>query len=63
MAREVWVDEDLCISCEMCINNLPGVFRYATSGKAECYDPNGASEDEIQSQAIDACPVACIHWK
>lgn len=63
MAREAWVDEDSCISCGLCIDNLPDVFRYASSGKAECYDPAGASQEEIQSEAIDACPVQCIHWK
>lgn len=63
MAREVWVDEDSCISCGLCIDNLPDVFRYAGSGKAECYDPAGASQEEIQNDAIDACPVQCIHWK
>lgn len=62
MARDIWVDEELCISCELCINNLPAVFRYAASGKAECYDSSGATEDEIQNQAIDACPVSCIKW-
>lgn len=63
MAREVLVDEDECISCELCINNLPTVFRYAASGKAECYDSEGATEAEIQADAIDGCPVSCIHWK
>jgi len=32
-------------------------------GKAECYDPDGATEDEIRGNAIDLCPVACIHWQ
>ena len=63
MAREIWIDEEQCISCGMCINNLPDVFRYNSSGKAECYDPSGASEEAIQSDAVDACPVSCIHWK
>jgi len=63
MAREVWVDEDSCISCGLCIDNLPNVFRYADSGKAECFDPGGAAEEEIQNEAIDVCPVQCIHWK
>ena len=63
MAREAWVDEDTCISCELCVNNLPDVFRFNASGKAECYDPAGASEEEVQSEAIDVCPVQCIHWK
>lgn len=63
MTKEVWVDEDTCISCGLCIDNLPNAFRYADSGKAECYDPDGATAEEIQSEAIDACPVSCIHWK
>jgi ferredoxin len=63
MAREVWVDEEECISCGLCIDNVPEVFRFADSGKAECFDPAGASEETIQSEAIDACPVQCIHWK
>ncbi len=32
------------------------------NNKAEVFDPNGASEQEIQ-EAMDACPAACIHWK
>lgn len=63
MAREIIVDQDICISCGLCINNLPDVFQFDADGKAECIDPEGAPEDEIQSEAIDACPVLCIHWK
>lgn len=63
MPKTVWVDEDLCISCGLCVNNLPDVFRFNNDGKAECYDPMGASEDAIQNEAIDVCPVSCIHWK
>lgn len=63
MAREPFVDQDLCISCGLCIDNLPSVFRFDDNNKAECYDPTGASEEEIQSEAIDICPVSCICWK
>jgi len=63
MAKEVFVDQDMCISCGICVDNLPDVFRFSASGKAECFDPNGASEEEIQLQAIDLCPVRCICWK
>ncbi len=62
MAKNVVVDQDQCISCGMCVGNLPDVFRMNDDGKAECYDPEGASEEEIQSEAIDVCPVSCIHW-
>jgi len=62
MSKRVFVDQEECISCGMCAGNLPAVFRMGENGKAEAYDPDGASEDEIQSEAVDACPVACIHW-
>ena len=63
MAKEPWVDQDTCISCGLCTDNVPEVFRFDDSGKAECYDPAGASEEEIQNNAVDVCPVTCIHWK
>jgi ferredoxin len=63
MAKEVWVDKEECISCGLCVDNLPDVFRYDDNGKAEAYNSSGASEDEIESEAIDQCPVGCIHWK
>lgn len=63
MSREPFVDQDMCISCGICVDNLPEVFRFGDGNKAECFDPNGASEEEIQQQAIDVCPVSCICWK
>jgi len=63
MAKEVYVDQDECTSCGLCVDSLPAVFRFADNGKAECYDSGGASEQEIQDNAIDICPVSCIHWK
>lgn len=63
MAKKAFVDQDLCISCGLCVDNLPAVFRFNDSGKAECFDPAGAPEDVIQSEAIDVCPVSCICWE
>jgi len=62
MAREAYVDKAVCISCEMCVNMVPNVFRMGDDGFAEVYDANGASEKDIQD-AIDSCPVNCIHWQ
>lgn len=62
MAREPFVDQDMCISCGICITNLPDVFRFGDNNKAECFDPGGASEVDIQQQATDVCPVSCICW-
>ena len=62
MARTPYVDKDVCISCNLCVDTVPEVFRMDEDNLAEVYDPTGASEDKIQ-EAIDACPVACIHWQ
>ncbi|MFA5516612.1 MAG: ferredoxin [Desulfuromonadales bacterium] len=40
MPKKPWVDQEVCISCGLCISNIPDVFRFAENGKAECYDPN-----------------------
>ncbi|HWI41367.1 MAG TPA: ferredoxin, partial [Verrucomicrobiae bacterium] len=56
-----YVDQDVCISCTLCVNTVPEVFRMNDDDLAEVYDPQGAPEDRIQ-EAVDACPVNCIHW-
>ena len=62
MPKTPFVDQDMCISCGICISNVPEVFRFADNGKAEVYEPTGASEETIQQEAIDVCPVSCICW-
>lgn len=62
VARIPVVNKEECISCGICKTNCPQVFRFDSHRKAECYDPLGAPEEVIQSQAIDLCPVSCIYW-
>lgn len=62
MNKKPVVDQENCISCGLCISTCPGVFRFGTSGKSECFDSSGAPESDIQ-QAIDGCPVQCISWE
>lgn len=62
MARTPVVDQDVCISCNLCADTVPEVFRMNDDGLAEVYDPTGAPEDKIQ-EAIDSCPVSCIDWE
>ncbi|CAH2032617.1 ferredoxin [Trichlorobacter ammonificans] len=61
MVKKPFVDPDVCISCGLCVSVCPGVFHFNSAGKSECYDPEGATEAEIQS-AIDGCPVQAISW-
>jgi ferredoxin len=62
MARIPFVDQDACISCGLCIECAPEVFRLDNSNLAEVYDPAGAPEEKIQ-EAMDGCPVSCIYWQ
>jgi ferredoxin len=62
MARIPYVDEDACISCGLCVDSVPEVFRLTRDNLAEVYDPAGASEQKIQ-EAVDGCPVNCIYWQ
>lgn len=61
MSNKPQVDQSICMSCELCVKMVPGVFRMDEDGLAEVYDPDGALEGEIQD-AIDYCPVKCISW-
>ncbi len=63
MAKIVCVDEDECIGCGTCEAICPEVFKLDTDkGKSQVIKPEGGPEDLID-EAIEACPVSCIHWK
>jgi ferredoxin len=56
------IDQDVCISCRLCVETVPEVFRMNDADLAEVYDPHGAPESKIQ-EAVDGCPVNCISWE
>ncbi|XP_004505463.1 chaperone protein dnaJ C76, chloroplastic isoform X2 [Cicer arietinum] len=57
----VFVDEFSCIGCKNCANVACDVFGIEEDfGRARVYSQCGNPES-IQ-QAIDSCPVDCIHW-
>jgi ferredoxin len=63
MSSGVYIDEDECIGCGSCEEICPEVFRLnEETEKAEVAKPKGGPEDLIQ-EAIDTCPVSCIHWE
>jgi len=62
MAAEVFVDQQICIGCGLCVSIVPEVFRLNVAGVSEVLNQAGASEAKIQ-EAIDSCPVNCIHWR
>jgi ferredoxin len=57
-----FIVEDECIACGSCEELCPEVFRLNEGlGFAQVINPGGAADDKIQ-EAIDSCPVSCIHW-
>jgi ferredoxin len=63
MGRRVYVDEEECIGCGSCEEICPDVFVLnEDTEKAEVISPEGGPEDLIE-EAMEACPVECIHWE
>ena len=54
------IDQWECINCGTCVENTEHVFVLPTDAKAVVINQEGPM-DLIQD-AIDACPVTCIHW-
>jgi ferredoxin len=54
------IDQWECISCGTCVENTDAVFALPDDAKAV---PTAQEGDmELIQDAIDACPVTCIHW-
>jgi ferredoxin len=63
MGKAVYLVEEECIGCGSCVEICPEVFEMKEGEeKAEVIKPEGGPEDLIQ-EAIDTCPVSCIHWE
>ena len=54
------IDQFECISCGTCVEQTEKVFYLPIDGKATPIAQDGPM-DLIQD-AIEACPVTCIHW-
>lgn len=60
--RGVYVDELTCIGCTHCAHVARNTFYIEPDyGRARAIRQDGDPEDIVQ-EAIDTCPVDCIHW-
>ena len=60
--KAVWVDESACIGCRYCANAATNTFVLEPYlGRSRAIRQDGDSKEIIQ-EAIDTCPVDCIHW-
>lgn len=56
-----FVDEFSCIGCKNCANVAPEVFQIEEDfGRARVCNQSG--NPALVQEAIDTCPVDCIHW-
>ncbi|BBL85950.1 3Fe-4S ferredoxin (chromatophore) [Paulinella micropora] len=60
--KAVWVDEATCIGCRYCSHVAVNTFVIEQNlGRSRAIRQDGDSTECIQ-EAIDTCPVDCIHW-
>jgi len=60
--RAVWVNEAVCIGCRYCAHVATNTFVIEPQlGRSRAVRQDGDSTERIQ-EAIDTCPVDCIHW-
>ena len=60
--KAVWVEESDCIGCRYCAHVASNTFVVVPeTGRCRAVRQDGDSMDRIQ-EAIDTCPVDCIHW-
>lgn len=55
------INRDECISCELCVDTCPEVFRMGEDGPAEVYvDEIPEEAEDAAKDAAEACPVDVI---
>ena len=60
--KAVWVEESDCIGCRYCAHVASNTFlMIAETGRCRAIRQDGDSIERMQ-EAIDTCPVDCIHW-
>ena len=60
--RAVWVDESACIGCQYCVHVATNTFIVDEDlGRARVIRQNGDTLEVVQ-EAVDTCPVDCMHW-
>ncbi|MBQ3593091.1 MAG: ferredoxin [Clostridia bacterium] len=57
----VTVDKEVCISCGMCVNTYPEIFKFNSDDKAEATEAELPKNlENAGHDAVDLCPVGAI---
>lgn len=64
MIMKVYVDQEGCISCGLCVSVCPDVFQFNDDDKSEAIkDEIPADAEDAAIEARDGCPVSVIDIK
>jgi ferredoxin len=58
----VHIDTSECIGCGACVDVCPAVFRLNDDAVCELVRED-ATDLQCVQEAIDTCPVECLHWE
>ena len=58
---KVYVDQNECISCALCVDQCPSVFGFNADNKSEVKHPDAVSDhcEQVQISAYE-CPTSAI---
>ena len=60
--KAIWVNEAECIGCQYCVHVATNTFIVDEDlGRARVIRQNG-DDLEVVQEAMDTCPVDCMHW-
>jgi ferredoxin len=63
MEKRVVIDTEECIGCESCVNLCPEVFEFDSDLEKAIVKLAEGGNEECIDEAIETCPVECIHWE
>ena len=60
--KAIWIDESACIGCQYCVHVATNTFIVDENyGRARVIRQDG-DDLEVVKEAMDTCPVDCMHW-
>jgi len=60
--KAIWVDESNCIGCQYCVHVASNTFIVDEDlGRARVIRQNGDNIETVK-EAMETCPVDCMHW-
>ena len=61
MSKKVYIDTEECIGCQSCVELCPEVFGFDEDDEKAFVKDSADLSTECIEEAVDTCPVECIH--